>query len=306
MKQLQVVFLLSLFLIGLLSSVATAYDYPSPAGYVNDFAGALSIEGTDYLENQLIKLEQDTTAEVVVVTTDNLGDGDLEQYAVEIFEAWGIGKKDKDNGVLFIVAFVDSQILMRIEVGYGLEGIITDGRAGRILDNNVIPYFEEGYYEDGIIAGTESIEQYIRSGSPPSFIEENPISNLVHKFSFVLPVIFVVGIITIYMMGFMARSKSIWLGGIWGIIAGLVIGFAFSTLLLIIILPIALGLFGTLLDLLLSRNYRGRMFNGQPTGWIPTFGGFRGPAVGSIFNILGKFGGFGGGRSGGGGASRKL
>lgn len=300
MRRLRLGLILSILLMGLVSTVVAASDYPSPQGYVNDLANVLGAEGRTNLESRLTTLEKETSAEVVVVTINSLNGNSIEVYSVELFEKWGIGKKGKDNGILFLIAVDDSEV--RIEVGYGLEKIITDGRAGRILDNDVIPYFKEDNYEAGITAGIESIEKYIRDGSPPSLLEENPISTLIDKFSFVLPVIFIVGIISIYMMGFMARSKSIWLGGIWGIIAGLVIGFAFGMLLTIIILPIIFAVFGTLLDLVLSRNYKGRITTGQSIGWRPTLGGFRGPTGGSGSHT---FGGFGGGRSGGGGAGRK-
>ncbi|MCX6012794.1 MAG: TPM domain-containing protein [Chloroflexi bacterium] len=300
MRRLRLGFILSILLMGLVSTVVAASDYPSPQGYVNDLANVLSAEGRTNLESRLTTLEKETSAEVVIVTINSLNGNSIEVYSVELFEKWGIGKKGKDNGILFLIAVDDSEV--RIEVGYGLEEIITDGRAGRILDNDVIPYFKEDNYEAGITAGIESMEKYIRDGSPPSLLEENPISTLIDKFSFVLPVIFIVGIISIYMMGFMARSKSIWLGGIWGIIAGLVIGFAFGMLLTIIILPIIFAVFGTLLDLVLSRNYKGRITTGQSIGWRPTLGGFRGPTGGSSSHT---FGGFGGGRSGGGGAGRK-
>ena len=94
----------------------------------------------------------------------------------------------------------------------------------------------------------------------------------------------------------MSRTKSIWLGGVWGFILGLILGFGFGSLLFLIALPIGMGFFGIILDAILSFNYRSRQTGGMPTGWFSSGGGFRGSGGGS--------GGFGGGSSGGGGASR--
>jgi len=95
----------------------------------------------------------------------------------------------------------------------------------------------------------------------------------------------------------MARTKSIWLGGVWGFVLGIILGFGFGGWGFLIGLPIGLAILGTLLDAVLSTNYRGRSSSGLPTNWFSSFGGFGGSG--------GGFSGFGGGRSGGGGASRR-
>ncbi|MGB9833330.1 MAG: TPM domain-containing protein, partial [Caldisericum exile] len=82
---------------------------------------------------------------------DSIGDTTVEEYAVQLFRKWGIGQKDKDNGVLLLVAIKDR--VMRIEVGYGLEGAIPDGKAGRIRDEYIIPYFKQEDYSKGIYYG---------------------------------------------------------------------------------------------------------------------------------------------------------
>ena len=250
------------------------------------------------LEARLSLLEKETSAEVAFVSVDTLGDSSLEEYAVGLFQAWGIGKKDKDNGVLFLISLAEGDL--RIEVGYGLEGVITDGRAGRILDNDVLPFLDTGDVDQAIENGLIAIENYIRDGSPPSIVEENPIQSFLSGYSFPFYTLIILGFISIYILGFMARTKSIWLGGIWGVILGLVLGFGFGQLLWTILLPIGLGLGGLILDAILSVNYRTRSSGGLPTGWRSSGGGFRGSGGG----FGGGFGGFGGGRSGGGGASR--
>jgi uncharacterized protein len=271
-----------------------ALSFPNPQGYVSDFAGLLLPDTRATLEADLAQLEKDTAAQVAVVTVFDLGGTTIEDYASQLFEAWDIGKKDQDNGVLFIVALVERKA--RIEVGYGLEAIITDGRAGRILDDKVIPEFKNGDYSTGILQGATAIEDYIRGGTTPGPLEDNPMRTLLGDNTTLMVWL---GIITIYLLGFMARSKSIWLGGIWGVIVGIILGVTLGSVVAIIILPIVSGALGALLDFILSRNYKARASSGKPTSWFASGGGFSGGGHSSS-----GFGGFGGGMSGGGGASR--
>jgi uncharacterized protein len=219
---------------------ALAQEFPEPQGYVNDFANLLSPSVEANLEARLTMLEQETGAEVAVVTVADMGGTYIEDYAVRLFEAWGIGKKTQDNGVLFVTALNERKV--RIEVGYGLEPIITDGRTGRILDESVTPEFRDGDYETGIVQGAAAIEEYIRNGTPPGPLDDNPVETL---FGDNIMVMVVLGYITIYLMGFMARSKSIWLGGIWGIIVGVVIGLILGSITATILLPVVSGAHGT-------------------------------------------------------------
>jgi uncharacterized protein len=289
---------LALLLVGLLSGITYAQKYPSPTGYVNDFAYLLSDSAQAELEARLVKLEKETTAEVSVVTIMSLENDTIEDYAAGLFQSWGIGKKDKNNGVLFIMALMDRAV--RIEVGYGLESIITDGRAGRILDKEVLPHFKNNDYEKGIQSGVTAIESYIRDGTPPIFPEDNLLQSLFNRSDFVLPLAIGLGIITIYLAGFMARTKSYWLGGVWGFIVGVLVGFIWGKLFALITFPIVLTGLGTLFDWILSRNYQAYKAAGKSTNWGRTWGGFSGTYSGGGSH----FGGFGGGHSGGAGASR--
>jgi uncharacterized protein len=283
----------------LVAGVASAQDFPTYQGFVNDNDGVLSSSAKSKLQAQLEKLESDTSAEVAVVTIKSLQSDSVDDYAVRLFEKWGIGKKGKDNGVLFLVAMDDRK--MRIEVGYGLESIITDGRAGRIRDEDVIPRFKQNDYEGGIVAGVDAIERYVRSGTPPAPLEENPVKSLLGNWFVVM---IVLGVITIYMLGFMARSKSIWLGGIWGVVAGVVLGLSAGGIAALVVTPLVTGGLGLGLDYLLSKTYRAQSSAGKSTEWHKTWGGFWGPGgFGGGSGGGGGFGGFGGGMSGGGGAS---
>ena len=287
-----------IWLLPLGTAFVSAQNFPELKGYVNDYAGIMTPQGKAQLEAKLSQLEKDTTAQVFVATVKSLEGDDIQDYANRLFEKWKIGQKDKNNGVLFLVALDDRK--MWIEVGYGLEPIITDGRAGRIRDEDVIPMFKKGDYEGGTVAGVNKIEEYIRNGTPPAPLEENPVKNI---FGGWVVAFFVLSFITVYLSGFMARSKSIWLGGIWGTIAGVIIGLAVGGVAALIIVPIIFAGLGLGTDYLLSKNYQKQVAAGKSTQWHKTWGGFGGFGGGSGGGFGGGgFGGGGGGMSGGGGA----
>jgi uncharacterized protein len=129
--------------------------YPKPTGFVNDFAGIIKPETKAKLEGLMASFERSTGNEVAIVTLPSLDGNTVEGVAVELFGQWGIGKKGKDNGILFLIA--PNEKRMRIEVGYGLEGTINDALAGRILDQAVVPRFREGDMDGGIAAGSLAI-----------------------------------------------------------------------------------------------------------------------------------------------------
>ncbi|MCX6012795.1 MAG: TPM domain-containing protein, partial [Chloroflexi bacterium] len=216
---------LALLFIGLSCTKDTDIKFPSPEGYVNDFAYLLTDDEYIDIDAQLTVLEIDTSAEVVVVTIDSLEGVSIEDYAVKLFEAWDIGKKDKDNGILLLIAVQESET--KIEVGYGLEEIITDGRAGRILDEAVLPHFKEGDYASGIIAGVDAIEEYIRAGTPQV---EPGSKSFIDRIHLSLPVLIVIGVIASIISSFLSRMNII-AGGLLSIIAGIIIGLSYGGLL---------------------------------------------------------------------------
>jgi len=134
-------------------------DYPNYTGYVNDFAGILDNAYKSDLEALIASIEQNTGAEIVIVTVDTIEGITIEEYAVELFEMWGIGKADEDNGLLIVVALMERQV--RIEVGYGLEGVITDLEAGRVIDEIIVPNFKNQKYNHGIYDAVVTISNQI-------------------------------------------------------------------------------------------------------------------------------------------------
>ena len=134
-------------------SVVAQQNLPAPQGYVNDFAGILS--NRPLIEQELADFDAQTSNEIAVVTVSSLDGSPIEDYAVRLFENWQIGKKDKDNGVLLLVAPHEKEV--RIEVGYGLEGALPDITASSIIRNEILPHFKENDYTAGTAAGISAI-----------------------------------------------------------------------------------------------------------------------------------------------------
>lgn len=152
--------LLPVLFVLLLPLTAAALDVPKASGYVNDLAGLVSAPTELKIENFLRSFEASDSTQLVVMTIDSLEGEALEEYSLKVAESWGIGQKGKDNGALLLIARQDRKI--RIEVGYGLEGKLTDLLAGRIVDNEIKPLFQAGDFEGGIIAGITSMAEAVR------------------------------------------------------------------------------------------------------------------------------------------------
>lgn len=135
-----------------------APTYPEARGNVNDFAGVLTDTDKTNLDALVQSLLDQTGAVFAVAVIDSLEGESSEVYAVKLFEKWGIGEKDKDNGLLLLIALEERET--RMEVGYGLEGVITDRRAGESLDK-MIPYLQEGEYGKGIYAALLNAAEYV-------------------------------------------------------------------------------------------------------------------------------------------------
>lgn len=142
-------------------AVATQ-DYPAPTGYVNDFANVLTAAERATLTATIVQLENETGAELAVAIVTSVGDNTVKGYAVDLFEAWGVGKQGRDNGLLILLALMEREI--QVEVGYGLEPILPDGLVGRILDE-MVPSLSAQRYGEGLLVGVEAIAARIRAQS---------------------------------------------------------------------------------------------------------------------------------------------
>lgn len=276
-----------LFFIFLFPLLASAYASPgNPGGFVNDYAGLFNSDQKQILETKLSDFKKTTGNEIVVAIIPNLGGDTIENFAVKLFEDWGIGKKTNDNGILVLISKEDRK--MRIEVGYGLEGALTDAQSFWVIDRIMKPAFQQENYYQGI---NEAVDKII------SAIQGEVIPSSSSSFSFSFSNIFFWSLfIFIWLASILGRSKSWWLGGVIGGIIGTVLGITngflfFGVISMAILIPL-----GLLLDYKVSRAYRVGRETGKFPWWIGG-GGRWGGSSGS------GFGGFGGGRSGGGGAS---
>ena len=153
---LSIAVVLILFLCG----PAAALEVPSPTGYVNDRANILSAGTVRELERQLQDFEASDSTQIVVLTVPSLDGAALEEYSLQVAQNWGIGQRGRDNGALLLIAVQDRA--MRIEVGYGLEGRLTDLLAGRIIDDEITPRFRQSDFDGGVQAGVAAMIQAVR------------------------------------------------------------------------------------------------------------------------------------------------
>lgn len=274
---------LTLFFLGAMTAQAWALDPPAFRGYVNDYAKMLSPATALEIEQALRSFDETDSTQIAILTIDSLQGDALEDFSIRTVEKWGIGQRGKDNGVLLLVVKNDRKI--RIEVGRGLEGVLTDLAAGRIVDNVIRPLFKAGSFDEGIKAGVVAIIQTCRG----EFVADSrPASR--HGRGQEPPPAFGYLLFGLFIISFLGRASRP-LGMLAGAIILPLAAFfglhSIGLLFLLLLMPVgAVG--GLLLPLILSN-----MFLGGGGGISMGGGGFGG----------GGFGGFGGGSFGGGGAS---
>jgi uncharacterized protein len=281
-------FLILFFII--LPSWVHALDVPPLQGYVNDYAVMISPAAKERLEGELKAFEQSDSTQLVILTIPSLQGETIEEFGIQVAEAWKIGQKNKDNGIIILIAKQEHEI--RIEVGRGLEGRLTDLLAGRIVNLVISPRFKRGDFDGGVMAGVLALIDATRGefkaeGRPPAKQTRG-----LHSFLVFLVAFFVVLI--------MVSSLSRILGGFVGAVglpALLYLGlFPLGLVALILSVLVGAGIGALLPSLFSAGTNRGGGF--WPGGGFFPFGGggWGGGDSG------GGFGG-GGGDFGGGGAS---
>lgn len=150
----------SIFLVFLFLQNINAIDVLELFGTpLHDYARLLLPKEKNALEKQLLDIDKRGTFQMAILTVKSLSDTDIETYAVSVFEKWGLGEKGKDTGVLLVVSLEDHKL--RIEVGYGLEGVLTDAKCGIIIRNIIAPNFKAEKYFEGLKEAVSAIENEI-------------------------------------------------------------------------------------------------------------------------------------------------
>ena len=299
----------ALALVALLSGAAArAAEFPAPVGRVNDFAALLTPAQRRSLESQLNDLERATSAEVAVVTVRSLDGRGVEEYATALFTQWGIGKKDADNGVLILVAVDDRA--MRIEVGYGLEGVLPDGLAGAVIRETFLPRFRDNDYRTGVLEGTARVAGIVGRNETLTAQQRGALdlaaSDAGRSWG-------VAGLLAIFvamgaLLGGAAAGAKVFSELLFGtVVTGLALFFARTeaprpAILLLALLALGLVVVGFMVGRRPSwrRRYRGTGTGRGGSGWVMSGSGGSDSSGGSSSSGSGSFGG---GSSGGGGAS---
>jgi uncharacterized protein len=282
-------FLACLMLLSL-PSFGAALDVPPLRARVNDTAGLLSAGTAQRLEQELSAFEKSDSTQIAVLTIPSLEGEDLEGYSIKVAEAWKIGQKGKDNGAILLIAKQERKI--RIEVGRGLEGKLTDLLSGRIIRGEIAPRFKAGDYDGGISAGVTAIMAAVKgeyTASPRDTARgKNGSTPVLTLLLFLLIGCVVLG----------AISKV--LGGLAGAVGLPVVASLLASGLgpvILIILAVVGFLGGLFLSFLFGGGRRGSGFGGGPFfGGGFGGGGFSGGGGDSFSGGGGDFGG--GGASG--------
>lgn len=140
-----------------LISIFQLDSFPKPLGYINDFEGVLTDNEEAQLSSIVMNFEKQTDAQIAIVSIDNYNpSSDLASYSIGLFNAWGIGDKNKNNGVLIL--FSKGMYELRISTGSGIEDKLTDEECQKIIDNFIIPEFKKGDFYEGLNSAIEAIK----------------------------------------------------------------------------------------------------------------------------------------------------
>jgi uncharacterized protein len=271
-------------------SWAGAVEVPELKARINDYANMLSPATKRQLEKTLQGFEAAQSTQIVVLTIPSLKGESIESFSIRTAEAWKIGQKGLDNGAILVIARNDRKL--RIEVGYGLEGRLTDLLAGRIIRQIITPAFKTGNFDLGIVNGVHAMMEAVTGEFAVQPIQK-PTGRVNGLSGLLIPLI--VFVFLIMQLGRITRALGTIAGGIMlPVFGGMFFGGSLIFLLMLIPIGLAAGLFLSLI---------GSAFHAASGGGRGIFIGGSGRGFGSGFG--GGFGGFsgGGGGFGGGGAS---
>lgn len=274
---------------------ASALDVPRLEGRVTDLAGLFTSTEAAGLDRALGDLENETGAQVAVLTIPTLDGRPIEDFSIRVVDAWRLGEAERDNGALILIARDDRRI--RIETGYGIEGVLPDALAGRIIDQVMTPAFRQGDFAGGTRAAIDVIGAAIR-GDPDlgaRLPAARPSSNTVVP-GLAAVVIFLAVIGTFAMSALFSKGCTAWflylfLTPFFFAFPGAMVGPTWG-----VALVVAWLVGYPILRTLIWHTDAGKRFRTSRSGgawWIPTGGSWGGGGFGG--------GGFGGGFSGGGG-----
>jgi uncharacterized protein len=263
----------------------SSQDIPKLSKRVTDNAELLSDTEEAHIESMLASLEERKGSQVVVLIIPTTGEYTIEQYSIEVAEDWKIGREGTDDGVILVVAVEDRKV--RIEVGYGLEGALTDALSKRIIENVIVPDFRSGNFYSGIKSGLEIIVSVIDGEELPPIVQESSNDSSGSDFWIVFGLI--MGMIAIQIVAFILKK-------IFGSGKSKLILFLSVFIVCWILVNFIAGIIIGVLVLIFSSFGSGGSSGGTNYG-----GGF-GSSGGGGFSSGGGFSG-GGGSFGGGGAS---
>lgn len=289
---------------------------PKPTGRVNDFAGVLDASVEGEIDQLLADLERRTSSEVAVAVVTSLDGMSVEEYANRMFKAWGVGQAKQDNGVLVLVA--PSEREMRIEVGYGLEGVLPDGLAGEIIRERFTPRFRDNDYAGGIRDGVRRVVEVVERHqvlTPDELARFNESSSTDAPAWIIIPFLGLFVAIGFFMIGAGIRTKTgfpLLFGGAFGgmpLLMSLGIVFTLS-LFTLFPLAVAMAVWGYRMGARASVRdaFRPTGKGGKGGGWMMgggNSGGSSSSSGGGSSSSSSSSSSFGGGSSGGGGASGK-
>ncbi len=281
------------------AQASLAVEVPALRGRVNDNAGMLSPGVVRQLERQLQDFEQRDSTQIVVLTVAALEGAALEDFSMRVAERWKIGQKGLDNGAILLISKTDRQV--RIEVGYGLEGRLTDLQAGRIIREVIVPEFRAGRFDQGVVSGVQAMIDTVR-GEFQAADREAADDLAVHHLTDAIPFL-ALFIFLVFSLGRVSRALGTAAGGFLMPFLG---HMAFSPGFGILAVLAGIGLVaGFILAVIAALVPSGvsRPYGRGPGGGYGGFPGGRFPSGGGGFSTGG--GGFsgGGGSFGGGGSS---